>query len=29
MEINNQFKYYFCMMKNDEIARNDSGISEV
>ena len=20
---------YFCMMKNDEIARNDSGLSEV
>ena len=29
MEINNQFNYYSCMMKNDEIARNDSGLSEV
>ena len=28
MEINNQFNYYSCMMKNDEIARNDSGLSE-
>ena len=29
MEFNNQFNYYLCMMKNDEIDRNDSGLSEV
>ena len=28
MEINN-YRNHFCMMKNDEIARNDSGLSEV
>ena len=29
MEINNQFNYYSCMMKNNEIARNVSGLSDV
>ena len=29
MEFNNQFNYYSCMMKNDDIARNGSGLSEV
>ena len=29
MEVNNQFNYYSFMMKNDEIARNDSSLSEV
>ena len=29
MAFNNQFNYYLCMMKNEEIARNYSGLSEV
>ena len=29
MKVNDQFNYYSCMMKNDEIARNGSGLSEV
>ena len=29
MKVNSWFDYYSCMMKNDEIARNGSGLSEV